>query len=233
MIGLSLMKSQRRRCYITLLLGMVLLGACSTTPSGRLFVVPAKPSPSKQYLFYFHEANLEDLSPDDKYVKNYEKMVELWTQQGFLVFSEHRDIVIVESYARKISEQVRQLLQRGVPAQRIILVGYSKGSLIAQSVAEQINNPNINFVFLAGCSESRPVSDTRLKGRVLSIIDSSDKEFHSCKKKLAKKRDGLEFKEIKLNSGLGHNLFRVPREKFTKLWQAPLREWLALAQPVN
>jgi len=225
------MKSQNRLCIYSVWLALILLGGCASAPSGRLFVVPVKPSPTNHYLFYLHEGDLEDVGPDDKQVQNYEKMIKLWTEQGFLVFSEHRDIVEVASYARKISDQVNLLIQRGVPARNISVVGYSKGSLIAQSVAERIENPAVNFVLLAGCADSLPLGKNGFQGRVLSIIDSGDNVFQSCNKKLGKKRDGLDFKEISLNSGLGHNLFRVPREKYTKLWQSPLREWLAVASP--
>ena len=221
------MKSKSYHHLFLMLLALIVLAGCASG-SGRLFNVPQKPAPSKHYLFYLHEANLEDLSPDNKHVKNYEKMVSLWTQQGFLVFSEHRDIVLVEVYARKISDQIQQLLKRGVPAGNISVVGYSKGSLIAQSVAEQMNNPNINYVLLAGCSDSRPITNSHLQGRVLSIIDSNDQVFHSCKSKLSRPHNGLKFKEIRVNSGLGHNLFRVPRQKFTKLWQTPMKEWLVI-----
>ena len=122
------------------------------------------------------------------------------------------------------------LIKRGVPASHISVVGYSKGSLISQAVAEQVNNAKVNYVWLAGCSDTYPLNQRNLKGRVLSIIDKNDFEFHSCNQKTyIKKQQGLKFKEITLDSGLGHNLFRVPREKFTKLWQEPLKAWLASA----
>lgn len=208
------------------LLWIFLLSACSTS-SHRLFVVPQKPAKDKQYLFYFHEAKLEDLAPDDKLVKNYEKMITLLTQQGFTVFSEHRDIVIIEAYARKISAQIERLLNRGVVPSNITVVGYSKGSLIAQSVASNLQNPDINYVFLAGCSNKFPLQKVSLKGHILSIIDSNDYSYFSCKKSISHNKTGLKFKEIKLSSGLGHSVFRVPREKYTKLWQTPMKEWLA------
>jgi len=226
------MKSAKHHHIIMFLVCILGLAGCASS-SGRMFVVPEKPSPKKHYLFYLHEANLEDLSPDNKLVQNYEKIVKLWMQLGFVVFSEHRDTVVIEVYAQKISSQVQQLLQRGVPAKRITVVGYSKGSLIAQAVAQQIENPSVNYVFLAGCSDTQPIANTSLQGRILSIIDGGDHLFHSCKKRLSNKRVGLEFKEIKLDSGLGHNLFRVPREKYVRLWQRPVKDWLTLADSAN
>ena len=53
-------------------------------------------------------------------------------------------------YAQKLASQIRELLQKGVPAKRITVIGASKGALIAMQVSTMLKNKDLNFVFIAG-----------------------------------------------------------------------------------
>ena len=83
-------------------------------------------------------------------------------------------------------------------------------------------------VLLAGCSkylnDKYNVDPAKAVGRILSIYDSGDDKFGSCDV-LLRESAGLIFKETELNSGKGHNVFRIPKEKFIKQWRDPLIKW--------
>ena len=61
-------------------------------------------------------------------------------------------------------------------------------------------------------------------GRILSIYDLEDEKFGSCAAILGGNKN-VRFKEIELNTGKGHKLFRIPKEKFIEQWRDPLLEW--------
>lgn len=68
------------------------------------------------------------------------------------------------------------------------------------------------------------VSPDSVAGRILSIYDSSDEKYGSCSS-LISDSDTVKFKEIELDSGKGHKLFRIPKDKFINQWRDPLINW--------
>lgn len=91
---------------------MILTGC---VPAGQIkSYVPDTPNLKGKYLFWMHGISLEDRGPDHKRVKNYEKIVETLASNGFNVITEHREPVVIESYAKVVAEQVRELLKKGV-----------------------------------------------------------------------------------------------------------------------
>ncbi|MBT8132914.1 MAG: hypothetical protein KJO03_00295, partial [Gammaproteobacteria bacterium] len=131
-------------------------------------------------------------------------------------------------YARQLKSYIQILLGKGVPANNITISGFSKGSIIALASAGTINNSKINYVLLAGCSpylnNKYNINPALAKGRILSIYDTSDDKFGSCEG-IIKSSDNLIFEEIELDSGKGHKLFRIPKEKFIEQWRAPMLDW--------
>ena len=117
---------------------------------------PDSIEPAKQYLFYLHGKIIEDqgipaLSPDfGEY--EYEAILERLNGYGFVVISEQRpkntDGV---NYARKVAEQITALLDAGVPAKNITVIGASKGAGITIFVSHFLENEEINFVIMAIC----------------------------------------------------------------------------------
>ena len=83
-------------------------------------------------------------------------------------------------------------------------------------------------MLLAGCSDDLNskygVDPTKAIGRILSIYDADDEKFGSCYGTI-NESDKVKFKEIELESGKGHKLFRIPKEKFIEQWRDPLVEW--------
>jgi len=107
-------------------------------------------------MFYLHGKIIEDqgisaISPDyGEY--EYEAILGRLSGYGFVLISEQRpkDTDGME-YARRIAEQVTVLLNAGVPAKNITVVGASKGAGIAVYVSHFLENEEMNFVIMAIC----------------------------------------------------------------------------------
>jgi len=186
--------------------------------------VPSNPDTSKKYIFYMHGSVEESEGSTEKY----ETAVDAIAESSATVISEVRDNTDPNTYAQKLKAQVSQLISKGVPPESITISGFSKGSIIALASAGIINNKNINYVLLAGCSrylnEKYRVDPTKAVGRILSIYDSGDEKFDSCNG-IIKASDKLKFDETELDSGKGHKVFRIPKEKFIEQWRDPLIDW--------
>lgn len=185
---------------------------------------PSNPDASEKYIFYLHGSVEEFEGSTEKY----EAAVEAIAESSATVISEVRSDTDPNSYSVTLKEQIDKLISKGVPPENITVSGFSKGSIIALASAGIINNPKINYVLLAGCSEDLndkySVDPTKAVGRILSIYDSGDEKFESCDG-IIKDSNKLEFEETDLDSGKGHKVFRIPKEKFIEQWRDPLTEW--------
>ena len=185
---------------------------------------------AEKHLFYMHGCCVKD--KDDPKVKAYETIVQELKNSGFKVAFELRYSDISDSdakaqdHAAKIADQVRALLAKGTAAEDITVSGFSLGSNTSLVVAGLVANPRVNYVLLAGCpvKPSVPVTIdfTKIKGRILSIVDSKDEKFGSCKGRIS---DDMLQKEVILDTGLGHKLFLQTDAEHLKLWKEPLENW--------
>lgn len=186
--------------------------------------IPANPDNSTKYIFYLHGSVEENEGSTEKH----ETAIEAIADSDAMVIAEVRDDIDPIAYSKKLNLNVKTLLDKGVPASNITISGFSKGAIIALASASEIQNPNINYVLLAGCStflnNKYKVNVTDVKGRILSIYDSSDEKFGSCEGVITSS-DNLRFEEIEIDSGKGHKLFRIPKEKFIEQWRDPLIDW--------
>lgn len=186
--------------------------------------IPETVDLKKRYIFYLHGSAEEE----DDDTEKYEAAVEAIAGGKNIVISEVRGDTDPIEYAEQLSKQVAKLLKLGVAKRNITISGFSKGAIIALAAAATIQDPEIKYVLLAGCSEylndKYGVDPSKAKGRILAIYDSGDEKFGSCKD-IIKKSDGLLLKEKKLNSGKGHALFRIPKDKFIDQWRYPLVRW--------
>jgi hypothetical protein len=186
--------------------------------------IPENPDAATKYIFYVHGSVEEAEGSTEKY----ETAVEAIAESSATVISEVRGETEPNTYAEKLKGQVNSLIDKGVPAKNITVSGYSKGAIIALATAGTVQNADINYVLLAGCSESLndkySVDPKRAAGRVLSVFDSGDDKYGTCSG-IVNKSDKVKFKEIELDTGKGHKLFRIPKEKFIEKWRDPLVEW--------
>ncbi|MBI4115139.1 MAG: hypothetical protein HY447_01035 [Candidatus Omnitrophica bacterium] len=183
------------------------------------------PDPGQRYLFYLHGAWIEEQGLNQPHPKHgsyeYEKITRALADRGFVVISEARmskqDMM---SYARNIADQVLLLLRQRVPAENITVIGHSKGGHMALIVASLAEEPNLNFVVMAGCGKRGTMfrrsyerflerSAHLMKGRILSLYDSTDREAGSCEEAF-RLASGTQSKEKILHTGQGHGLFYHP-----------------------
>lgn len=188
--------------------------------------------PTKRYLFYLHGKIIEDqgipaISPDyGEY--EYEAILEKLSESGFVVISEQRpkNTDGVE-YARKIFGQIEAMLEAGVPAKNITVVGASKGAGIAVYVSHFLKNEGINYVLMGICHPDVVRGFQRdqifLFGNVLSIYDSVDEFAGSCEElfALSEGKGISRYDEIVLNIGTGHGILYKPLDE----WMLPTVEW--------
>ena len=179
-----------------------------------------------RYLFYLsgyivEDGNTRPVSPKFG-VYEYEQILETFKRSGFIVISEARKKnPDIETYALKVTEEVRQLIKSGVPANHITIVGASQGSWIAMLASTYLKNRDLNFVLIAACSaDEHFLQQVNLHGNVLSIYEKSDLA-QSCQSYRTDATGINQWKEVAVNTGLKHGfLFRPLKE-----WTEPTVSW--------
>lgn len=211
------------------LLLVALLSALPVLALAQLADVPEAPKADAKYLIYLHGVGIERYGVV-KAREDYRGIVKVLQERGFIVISEVRSSdTKVDEYCKKVARQVKALITRGVPPENITVVGYSKGALIALRAAAAGDSPKVNYVILAGCvkkgSEFYEMWANNvaphMKGRILSIYDAADPDRGTCQEFFASAGDKVTGKEIELETGQGHELFRNVLDK----WMSPLSDW--------
>ena len=196
------------------------------------YAFPTSIDPTKRYMFYLHGKIIEDqgipaVSPEyGEY--EYEAILEKLASFGFTVISEQRPKnADGMKYAGRVAGQVTELLNAGVPAKNITVVGASKGAGIAIEVSHLLENEEINFVIMGICNpdevEFLMQNQTILYGNILSIYDSVDELAGSCQEifAISKGRGLARHDEIVLHVGTGHGILYKPLDK----WMIPITQW--------
>jgi pimeloyl-ACP methyl ester carboxylesterase len=133
------------------------------------------------------------------------------------------------NYVSTVESWVHRLLQSGVKASRITLVGFSRGGQLTAAISSRLADKGINTAILAICDDGDVVNappfpgpqHPLLGGNFLSIYETSD-VVGSCKK-LAARSYLSSFKEIAISTGKKHGAFFQPLPE----WIRPLRAWIA------
>jgi hypothetical protein len=207
----------------------------SPEPTGSFLAAyefPTSIDPAKHYLFYLHGKIIEDqglpaVSPDfGEY--EYAAILAKLESQGFEVISEQRlKNTVGDKYAKKVAEQIKVLVDAGVPSENITVVGASKGAGIAAIVSSLVKDSKINFVLLGFCAPDtvRDLVQKRMSlyGNVLAIRDSVDDLSGSCQELFdASEGKGLgRHDEIVLHIGTGHGILYKPLDG----WIQPTVDW--------
>lgn len=183
----------------------------------------------KNYIFFLHNKFPEEHSLDEKHPdygrSEYLEIVQELKKEDFVLITEKRPKnTDVKLYARKVVNQIDSLVKRGVPPNKITVIGTSKGGYIAQYASTYLKNPVVNFVFI-GCyqeSDLQNFNDINYCGNILTIYEKSDYAGVSAvNRKLTSKLKINEFKEIELNTNLKHGfLFKAFQE-----WIHPCILW--------
>jgi hypothetical protein len=218
-------------------LSLILAFICGMTATSKLQAevsksLPETIDPDRHYLFYLHGQIVEgsDGTPvhPNLGTYNYPKIVEALEKEGFWVISEiRRKNSNPGTYAGLISFYVDQLKEAGVPSSNITVVGGSKGGIIACYVSNKQQDPDINYVILAGFFYSMKADPKMLvSGRVLAIHDSADQSNINPKYFLKKSKAVTQEKIVITRRGWGHALIFEPRRE----WISELVKWSGIKE---
>jgi dienelactone hydrolase len=190
--------------------------------------LPDKPDVKARYVIYLHGKIIEDegrrpTSPTWG-VYEYDQILKAIANDGLVVISEQRPpMTDMDQFAKHVADQVQRLLRAGVPAEQVSVVGFSKGGGIAIRTSALLQNPGINFVFLAACGNGDfSKTDIKVAGRILSIFEASDEVGRSCASLFAKPGSTGMRSEIEINIGEHHGSFFRPHAE----WLAPALRWI-------
>lgn len=187
------------------------------------------PPDTQRYLFYLHGAIVEGKASgvESPVWGRYEvdQIVNRFKSEGFTVISEIRPAnTDVVAYAEKIAAQVRALLNQGIPAGNITLVGGSKGAVIAMHAAALLQVADLNVVLLGGCNTATfsAYPELRLYGNVLSVYEATDPIGHSCEELRRRSAQSLRrYRELEIHTGQEHGFQFRPYAQ----WMQPAIRW--------
>ena len=158
-----------------------------------------------------------------------EKILNVFRERRFEVSGEIRPkAATVSESADKVVAQVRRLLESGVAADHVTVVGASMGASIALQAAARLQKPDVRFCVLGACLSETVRSLLAEEGKapsghVLSIREASDDSTSACRpwKNDLDSRSGLVVREIVLSTGLKHGFLFLPIPE----WVNPVVEW--------
>lgn len=194
-----------------------------------LFLLSCTAEEEQAYLFFLHNRFLETHALEEAHPNygkvEYAEIIAAFEAENFKVISEQRKgNVNAREYAEQVVRQIDSLVQEGVSANKITVVGTSKGGYIAQYVSTLANNPALNFVFIACYTDAdlQTISEINYCGNILTIYEKSDPAGVSAlKRKDASSCSIAQFKEIELDTGLQHGfVFKALDE-----WIQPSIAW--------
>jgi len=163
-----------------------------------------------------------------------EQILDAFRERGFVVSGEIRPrSASVSESADRVVEQVRRLLESGVSADRITVVGASMGAAIALVASARLQNPNLRFSLLGVCLSEGvrgllAEEGKQPSGHLLVIREASDDLVGPCPpwRDDPESPTRLVVREIVLETGLGHGfLYRSLPE-----WVDPVVAWAEAAE---
>lgn len=189
--------------------------------------IASKEVPS-HYLFYLHGRIIElqgtqAVSPQFGPYQ-YDRIIDSLKTITDQVYAEVRkDTVDFYAFCAHVSEEIDQLINKGVAAHKITVVGASKGAVMAMQISNDNPNP-INYVLLAANNDYIEEEQIwSLQGRILGIYEASDllagKNYNHW---IARSEKAIAFEQLQLNTGLGHGFIYQPLSE----WLDPLRKWI-------
>ena len=212
-----------------------LTSTASPTSDSSLFLsqyaFPSSIDPAKRYMLYLHGRIIEDQgipAVSAEYGEyQYEAILEKLASHGFTVISEQRQKdTDGMKYAARVAGQVTELLNAGVPAKNITVVGASKGATITIAISSFLANKELNFVLMGTCDQETIQFSKQqrlfLYGNILTIRDSVDGSAGSCEELFSFSEGKISrHEEIVLHVGTGHGILYKPLDE----WILPMAQW--------
>ncbi|WP_179022491.1 alpha/beta hydrolase [Winogradskyella forsetii] len=183
----------------------------------------------ERFIFFLHNRFLEEHELNELHPEfgrtEYDEIIAKFKRGGLKVISEKRNgNVNAREYAIGIVNQIDSLTKNGTEPSKITVVGTSKGGYIAQYVSTLANNHDLNFVFIASFrnNDIQNIPEINYCGNILTIYEKSDSYgVSSMERKKISTCEIKNFKEIELNTGMGHGFLFKP----LKEWIQPTIRW--------
>jgi hypothetical protein len=185
--------------------------------------------PNERYVIYSHGLIVEGDNPRPVHpefgVYDFPAIKRaIFDKGGFNLIAQQRPKdADIPTYVGILESWVKQLLAAGVPASRITLVGFSRGSHITAYAAGRLQNTGIHTALMGSCIKG-DIADNGvplvLGGNLLNIYETTDTVL-SCEV-LAKRSNLRSFKEVAISTGKKHGAFFNPRPE----WLQPLKAWI-------
>lgn len=194
-----------------------------------IFVCCQDQGDEEKHIFYLHGKIIEDQGIEravsEKFGKyEYLEIIKTLKETGATVHQETRtEQTDFEAFCKQISSQIDGLVKSGVKPENIGVIGASKGAVMAMYISNMNPNP-VNYILLAAnTKELEQYYNWNLHGRLLGIYERSDvlagKDYTHW---MNKSTNAIEFKQIELNTGLGHGFLYRPIAE----WINPAKKWI-------
>lgn len=182
----------------------------------------------KNHVFYLHGRIIELQgipAISEKFGEyQYQEIISTLRETGATIHQEIRtEQTDFQTFCLHVSDQIDSLVNLGIPPESITVIGASKGAVMAMNISDQNQHP-INYVLLgANNQQIEQENNWNLHGRILGIYEKTDAlAGNNYKHWINKSTNAIEFKQIELNTGLGHGFIFQPIEE----WITPTREWM-------
>jgi hypothetical protein len=190
--------------------------------------LPKTPSVNEYYVFYSHGLIVEGKNPSPKHdrfgVYDFPAIKKALADTRYNLIASHRPLKTDPfKYANSLSEQVTALIDRGIPAKNITLIGFSRGGFITALASNKLANKELNFVIMAACTSRLAKNNAVvIYGNLLSIYETSD-DVGSCDNVINRNPETISsYQEIAISTGKEHGAFYTS----DPAWLTPLKKWL-------
>lgn len=184
--------------------------------------------PSSKHIFYLHGRIIELQgihAVSERYgAYEYENIIKALTQENTIVHSDVRtDPVDFNAYCEKVVVQIQDLLDEGILAKDITIIGASKGAVMAMYIAH-LSEANINYILLGANNDViEQENDWNLHGRILGIYEKSDQVAgKNYQYWIERSKASSQFEELALDTGLDHGFLYRPIDA----WLQPAKAWI-------
>lgn len=191
-----------------------------------IFCGCSQPLSSSKHVFYLHGRIIEvqgihavhkEFGP---YL--YEDIIDYLNNTGAIVHHEVRSVdTDFHAFSENISGRIDSLIHQGINPQDIIIVGASKGAVMAMNIANMNTNP-VHYILLGANNNFIEEQNAwNLHGQILGIYERSDSlAGRNYDYWIQQSTNATRFEQLEINTGLGHGFLYRPIEA----WWLPVKK---------
>ena len=126
-------------------------------------------------------------------------------------------------HAKMLAANVKKLLENGVDANHITIMGFSRGAFITAITSHNLEETPVNTILLAACGRivSSKYAHIKANGKLFSIFETTDGNG-TCNKLKNRSNNLQSFEEISISTGKEHGAFYRPIPE----WIIPVKRWI-------